>query len=265
MSIWDYSHVSWELAGAIAHCSTCFFCRSTLQALPPRYKDFEAFNSEVGVTPAVCAGCGWWTVLVEQQDLEPTIHYDPDSSDILDDGVHRFSMTTGAAGSLKELDLTDVEQPLQDIRDYLTIRYEKRFELHPRLFEETVASVFRDCGFHARVTSYSGDGGIDVILERGDETIGVQVKRYKNAINAEQIRSLAGALLIGGYTKGVFVTTSRYQRGGVRVSELATARGMPIELLDAPRFLGELKIAQRSAFAARDYEKYYEIGMSCFD
>jgi len=55
----------------------------------------------------------------------------------------------------------------------------------------TVASVFRDCGFHARVTSYSGDGGIEVILERGDETIGVQVKRYKSAIDAEQIRSLA--------------------------------------------------------------------------
>jgi restriction system protein len=129
----------------------------------------------------------------------------------------------------------------------------------------TVASVFRDCGFHARVTSYSGDGGLDVILERGDETIGVQVKRYKNTINAEQIRSLAGALLIGGYTRGVFVTTSRYQPGGVRVSELATASGMPIELLDAPRFLGELKIVQRSAFAAQDYEKYYEIGMLCFE
>ncbi|MCK4140629.1 restriction endonuclease [Ralstonia pseudosolanacearum] len=201
---------------------------------------------------------------VEEQNTEPTI-WPPDPEDLFDDGVHRFGRTTGAAGSLRELDLSDIRQPLEDIRHYLTIHYEKRYQLHPRLFEETVASVFRDRGFYARVTSYSGDGGIDVILERPGETIGVQVKRYKNAISAEQIRSLAGALFIGGYTKGVFVTTSRFQPGGTEVSALARARGIAIELLDAPRFLDELKIAQRSKFETEDYEKYYSIGFSEFE
>jgi restriction system protein len=264
VSIWDYSYVSWDLADALAKCSKCLFCRTSLQLLPTRYDEFKRRNTDVAVTPAICVNCGWWTVVVEQQDIVPTIFGAGSDEDILDDGIHRFGLTTGAAGALKELDLTDIEQPLQDIRNYLALRYEKRFELHPRLFEETVASVFRDRGFHARVTSYSGDGGIDVILERGGETIGVQVKRYKNVISAEQIRSLAGALFIGGYTKGVFVTTSRFQPGSGRTSALAGARGMPIELLDAPRFFEELKIAQRSALSAQDFERYYDIGMSHF-
>ena len=95
--------------------------------------------------------------------------------------------------------------------------------------------------------------------------MGVQVKRYRNAISAEQIRSLAGALFVGGYTKGMFVTTSRFQPGGNEVSALACARGMAIELLDAPRFFEELKIAQRSKFEAEDFEKYYSVGLSGFE
>jgi restriction system protein len=265
MTIWDYSHVSWELADIASKCSTCLFCQAALQKLPTRYREIEERNLDGSVTPAVCLGCGWWTVTVLKQDIVPTIYWEADPEDILDDGEYRSSRTSGALGSLRELDLTDIEQPLQDVRDYLALKYEKRFELHPRLFEETVASVFGDRGFHTRVTSYSGDGGIDVILERPGEMVGVQVKRYRNAISAEQIRSLAGALFIGGYTKGVFVTTSRFQPGGAQVSALARARGMAIELLDAPRFFEELKIAQRSKFAEQDFEQYYALGLSQFD
>jgi restriction system protein len=54
------------------------------------------------------------------------------------------------------------------------------------MFEETVASVFRSLGYDATVTAYSGDGGIDVILHKGEERIGVQVKRYRNSISVEQ-------------------------------------------------------------------------------
>ena len=265
MSIWDYSHVSWDLGHVVSECIACIFCRVPLRKLPSRYREYEKFNADVAVTPAACASCGWWTVVTEEQEIVPTMQWEAHPDDIFDDGLSRFGRKTGAVGSLKELDLTDIEQPLQDVRDYLTLKYEKRFELHPRVFEETVASVFRDRGFHARVTSYSGDGGIDVILERPGETVGVQVKRYKNAISAEQIRSLAGALFIGGYTKGVFVTTSRFQPGGAEVKALANARGMAIELLDALRFFDELKIAQRARFAEQDFEKYYGLAFCRFE
>ena len=49
---------------------------------------------------------------------------------------------------------------------------------------------FGDLGYRARVTAYSGDDGIDVILDGDDDkAVGVQVKRYKNRIEVDQIRS----------------------------------------------------------------------------
>jgi restriction system protein len=77
-----------------------------------------------------------------------------------------------------------------------------------------VGSVFADLGFESIVTGYQNDGGIDVILkDRMGSTIGVQVKRYRNRIDVRSIRELAGALLAGGMTRGIFVTTSDYTAG----------------------------------------------------
>jgi restriction system protein len=76
-----------------------------------------------------------------------------------------------------------------------------------------------DHGYDAVATSYSGDYGIDAVLKRSDGLeIGVQVKRYRSSIVVEQIRSFFGALVLGGYTRGIFVTTSKFQRGAPAVT-----------------------------------------------
>jgi restriction system protein len=104
-------------------------------------------------------------------------------------------------------------------------------------------------GYEARVTSFSGDDGIDVILDGpANELIGVQVKRYADRIGVDQIRELTGALFIGGYTRGIFVTTSSFQSGGERTADMSTRRGIPVELMDAERFYGALQIAQINAY-----------------
>jgi hypothetical protein len=68
----------------------------------------------------------------------------------------------------------------------------------------------------------------------------------------EAIRALAGALLLGGYTKGIFVTTSHFQSGADRTVALASARGVPIELVDAQRFYDALGIVQREMYQYAD-------------
>lgn len=156
----------------------------------------------------------------------------------------------GAAASLRELDLTDLSTPIEEIRSYLVAKYDKRFDINPQAFEETVASVFRDLGYSAETTAYSNDDGIDVILTRGRETIGVQVKRYTNAIKVEQIRSLAGALVFGGITRGIFVTTSTFQRGATPTTQQFSYRGYKIELVNATRFYDTLKLAQRAMYGS---------------
>lgn len=162
-------------------------------------------------------------------------------------GRDRYYTRAGTA-ILKRLDLADIQIPVEDVRQYLTVKYADRFKVHPRKFEEVVGSVFQDHGFDVQVTAYSGDDGLDVILTKDAETIGVQVKRYKDRIGVEQIRSLTGALVLNGLTKGVYLTTSSFQRGAERTCERLKHRGYAIELIDGERFLNALGIAQRNAF-----------------
>lgn len=164
----------------------------------------------------------------------------------------------GAIGSLRELDSTDLSVPLPELRGYLVRRVDALYKVHPRRFEEIVCSVFHDLGYSARVTAYSGDGGVDVILEDSSgSSIGVQVKGCAKGrrIEAEQIRSLAGALLVNGHTRGVFITTSSFRKGARAAAKRLAGIGYPVELVDAGRFLQALGIAQIKSFTLDD--KHY--------
>jgi restriction system protein len=205
-------------------------------AQPARFPDFMELAYQWHIR--CCPSCGWWTVW----ENVITINRGPIK-------FGKLSTVRGAIGSLRELDLTDQSVPIEEIRDYLTARYDARFHVDPWKFEETVASVYKDLGFRADVTARSKDGGIDVILEGpGGEVIGVQVKRYKNSINVEQIRSFTGALFLEGMTSGIFITTSSYQSGVIQAVEKSSIRGIPIELIDAERFYHALGIAQREMY-----------------
>lgn len=190
----------------------------------------EDSPSELYVSVSVCPGCGWWNIYKQVS---------------LDSHAQVWDLMFRAEGALQRLELNDVDVPLREVRDFLTARYESRFCINPRKFEEVVESVFRDFGYDTTTTAYSGDGGIDVILHRqNDELIGVQVKRHRHSITAEQIRSFAGALMIGNYTSGIFVTTSRYQSGATATAAQAATTCVPIQLLDANAFFKALRIAQ---------------------
>ena len=109
------------------------------------------------------------------------------------------------AASLAEPDLTDISLQLAEMRQFLIVRDQKRQELHPKLFEEVVGSVFRDLGYSVAVVGKSGDNGIDIILQKHNETIGVQVKRYKDRIH------LSTVLVLAKLRKGIHSWRSRSQ------------------------------------------------------
>jgi restriction system protein len=147
--------------------------------------------------------------------------------------------------------LNDVSIPVEELRRYLLVKYSDRFNIHPKKYEEIVGSVFSDFGYRVRVTSYSGDEGIDIFIFDGDNdsTVGIQVKRYKGNISAEQIRSFIGALVLKGITKGVYVTTSEYQKGAERAAAIAqSSLGIGVNLLDSEKFYDAMKIATRSIY-----------------
>ncbi len=172
-----------------------------------------------------CYRCGWWHSYSERQKYS--------------DHIDCFY----AYGSLKQLDLADVETPIDEIKSYLAAKFEAWRGLDPIRFESVVASVFRDLRYVARVTARTGDRGIDVYLDGPNDTlVGVQVKATMRAIRVEQINALTGALIINDCTAGVFVTTSRFQPGAVAAAKSATKRGFPITLVDAEALLDALQV-----------------------
>jgi restriction system protein len=243
MTIWIYRDICRQPEELWLGHTCCRFCRQkyleilhSTQSSKTNTRKSDHLNKRL----FVCQTCGWWKA--------DGLH----SLDFLYRGepTHNAQTHYGAAASLSELSLDDISVPLDDVRSYLLAKYEKRFEMAPKLFEETVASVFRDIGYEAVVVGRSGDGGIDIILERGQETIGVQIKRYSDAIEVEQIRSLVGALVLKGMTCGVFVTTSKFRRGAKLAEKAYATQGYKIKLIDAERFYDALKIAKRPKYSS---------------
>ncbi len=244
MSIWLYdSYNPTTINPKVAFQSDCIFCNTTLVRNHEEEEKIELyetlnyglsdnFTTKCVAVIGICPICGWW-----KYGVGTYIGGSLPSS---------FEMRVA---TLKKLDLSDVSIPINDVRSYLTAKYESRFKIDPRMFEEVVASVFRDHGFTSTVTNYSGDGGIDIILDGNDnQTIGIQVKRYKDRISVAKIRELTGALVLNGHTKGIFVTTSEFQEGVYSLADISAHKGYPIELIDATEFLAKLKIAQLSSY-----------------
>lgn len=263
MSIWKHAEAIGS--GTLDLSSDCRFCGTQMRALdidewphtPPLYLEthyeqmfqgeysfleihglhdhpeiwrIEDTPSEMYMGGHVCPACGWWSVGQQVAFYSRTQIWD---------------LYFGCEGVLCSLDLTDINVQIKDIRQFMMANYGSRFSIHPRKLEEVVGSVLGDLGYETVVTAYSGDGGIDVVLRnRIGERIGVQVKRYKDSIRVEQIRSFAGALMLGGFTRGIFVTTSRYQSGAYATAQCAATSCVPIELLDADGFREALDIAQ---------------------
>lgn len=181
----------------------------------------------------ICPMCGWW--VAEDRAVLPAMQW------------QHWAITLASAPVLLDLGLDDIELPIQEVRRYLARDFERRAVMHPRLFELTVASVFADFGYEARATAYSNDGGIDVVLQAASgERIGVQVKRQRDSVGVEQIRSFLGALILGKFRRGAFVASSRFSTGAMRAARNITEAIMPVELIDCEKFFDILGCAQLS-------------------
>lgn len=101
--------------------------------------------------------------------------------------------------------------------------------LSPYEFEDFVADLFERMGYTTKVTSKSGDFGVDVIAENRVERIAIQVKRHKlsNKVGAPTVQKTLGSIHKANANKTMIVTTSHFT-GPAKEQ----ARDGPIELWD---------------------------------
>jgi restriction system protein len=108
--------------------------------------------------------------------------------------------------------------------------------MHPKAFEELIGQLLVAIGFEdVIVTSYSGDGGIDV---RGTLVVGdvirvnmaVQVKQWKKGRNIQSpdVQRVRGSL--GTHDQGLIITTSDFSSGAIEEAKRINA--VPVALMN---------------------------------
>lgn len=92
----------------------------------------------------------------------------------------------------------------------------------PSQYEQYIGDLFREKGFDVIVTPFSNDWGLDIIANKGDEKIGIQVKMYGNSnrkVNREAIMTLSGAAHYQDCTKAIIVTDGEIMSDAKKVAD----------------------------------------------
>lgn len=97
---------------------------------------------------------------------------------------------------------------------------EKLKSIDPFYFEKVILILLKKMGYgDFKETPKTGDGGIDGIINEdklGLDKIYIQAKRYgENKVREKDIRNFIGAMS-GDTSKGVFVTTSNFDKGAIK-------------------------------------------------
>lgn len=85
--------------------------------------------------------------------------------------------------------------------------------ISPQRFEHFAAKLLECMGYHARVTQFAVDGGVDVIAHRDElgfepPVIKVQCKQTTDTVGRPSVQQLLGALSVGEF--GLFVTLGSF-------------------------------------------------------
>lgn len=165
--------------------------------------------------------------LSDRQSEREIIELKFDSSDNLGSFLKSLGAELNKNGLYHYRNIWDDEEAVKEMAR-ADIGIKNNFQnLSPYEFEEFVADLFDKIGYKSRVTSKSGDFGVDVIAENGAERIAIQAKRHKpsNKVGAPTVQKTLGSKHKAKADKTMIVTTS-YFTGPAHKQ----ARNGPIEL-----------------------------------
>lgn len=111
-------------------------------------------------------------------------------------------------------------------------------------FEQLVGEFFRRQGFQVVETGQGGkDGGVDLMLRRGQERVIVQCKQWKSAnVGVSVVREMFGLQNHFRVQRVKIVSCGRFTRDAWQF-----AQGKPIDLIDGEKLLAGVKEVQQSA------------------
>jgi hypothetical protein len=115
-------------------------------------------------------------------------------------------------------------------------------EYDPYEFEGLVSNLWSSQGYRTKVTSKSGDGGIDVVAIDKDKKAGIQVKRNSsdNKISSPEINRVYGAASQKNCDEIVFVTTSSFTAPAKKAARKLNRRDVDIILINGRKLVNLL-------------------------
>lgn len=124
-----------------------------------------------------------------------------------------------------------IQQEQKQYRDYW-------LSMSALQFEVEVANLFSNVGYTTRVTKGSGDGGIDIVMERDGKVVIVQCKLHKKAVGPHVVRDLYGALTNMNADEAILVSAMGFTSG---VRDFVA--GKPVRLLSLDDILALAKVS----------------------
>ena len=112
--------------------------------------------------------------------------------------------------------ITDLRLVNQRILDRIGRRPEAVRELSPRQFEELVAELFMEKGYHVELTQQTRDGGKDLIImnrsDIGNFMVYAECKHYRpdRPVGVDVVTQLLGRINFDRATAGMVVTSSYF-------------------------------------------------------
>lgn len=141
-----------------------------------------------------------------------------------------------------------IQRLTQELKDQLaTDLLEQLHNMDPYKFEQLIVDLMLAMGYGGsrveagKVTQASNDGGIDGVINEdrlGLDTIYLQAKRWQNPVGRKEIQSFVGALAGRQAHKGVFITTSSFNKNAYAYANTVSQK---VILIDGQR-LAQLMI-----------------------
>jgi len=115
----------------------------------------------------------------------------------------------------------DLLERQQGIRSIRSISWQE--------FEELVGEAYKRKGYSVTETGGGGaDGGVDLILKRGDENLLVQCKHWKiDKVGVKVVRELFGVVAAEGASGGIIISSGTFTQEAIDF-----ARGKTLELVN---------------------------------
>ncbi|HEY4901801.1 MAG TPA: restriction endonuclease [Terriglobales bacterium] len=188
--------------------------------------------------------CGWWTV----EDSET-----PDAHNL-------YGMTRSISayrGILRTFSSADTEIPMDTLRRAISKHPNTIDSIGPTKMEELVGAVMADFwpGATCKLCGKSGDGGIDLLLVRGDKPFAIQVKHRQRIDRAEGVHHVThfiGALVLANIPNGVFVTTADHFSGAAQTAASTVVKREAVESLELVDRSSFLEILERTSNCIQD-------------